>query len=190
MKTISFIVLFASLFVAKAQDAPSSGLRGTSNVASALGAPQIPSTLQATNLDVASPQEQVQPQDRSVLITIQFDSKFQVDSHRFELTENQVNGWRKMQMWGSVPRSGFVARTRDDLKEGYRYDFAMTPEVPESTRNEQGNVKVEILDITHVQGNVQAIDTLIEQGVLVYSFEEELAHLLQTEQDIFFTFSM
>ncbi|CAB9501371.1 expressed unknown protein [Seminavis robusta] len=189
MKTISFIALFASLFVvASAQVAPSGGLRGTSGASSALEEPQITSSIQATS--IAATPRQVQEQDRSILVTIQFDSKFQVDSHRFEFTEHQVNGWRKMQMWGSVPRSGFVARTRDDLKEGYRYDFAMTPEVPESTRNEEGTVKVEILDISHVQGNVQAIDTLIEQGVLVYSFEEDLAHLLQTENDIFFSFSL
>ncbi|CAB9521513.1 expressed unknown protein [Seminavis robusta] len=189
MKTISIIIFFALLFFAKAQEASSGGLRGNSfNVDSSTtvaSATDITVAENTVNTDKAKAEK---GENRSVLITIQYDSKFQVETHEFELIENRADGWNT-RMRGHFPWSGFVARKCNNLHSGGRYTFLMKPQVPESTRMESGNVKVQILDITEVQ-HLQGVESLIQQGTIVYSFEESVPRLVEAADEIVFDFSL
>ncbi|CAB9518559.1 expressed unknown protein [Seminavis robusta] len=75
------------------------------------------------------------------------------------------------------------------FKAGHRYEFFMKPQVPESTQKEAGNVKIDILDITHLQ-HLPGVESLIQKANPVYAFEESVSELVEAGADITFTFSL
>ncbi|CAB9518560.1 expressed unknown protein [Seminavis robusta] len=193
MKIFSIITFFSIAFLTQAQQLPG-GLRGSasqplvdssSTVSSALNQ-KTTATAQTANIDVSAIE---QVQNKSVLITIEYGRQFQAQQYTFELIEHSVNGWNKIRSWGTFPPSGYAAVRKDDLKAGHRYEFFMKPQVPESTQKEAGNVKIDILDIAHLQ-HLPGVESLIQKANPVYAFEESVSELVEAGADITFTFSL